>query len=284
MGREESFPHTVCTRINGARAVIFFLVEGANESPPPRWAPAERKSKPVSHSTHTKAAHAVSSSNVLEEAKALQEKITTLVGPAPALTKADIQRSAKLRKGGAAVVKAVAALSDKFGLVVPSQPTLTMVEKINQAESLVALHQELVAATKHVADVMFQAQSQSWAGATAHYSMLRRLSKSDGNVAKTLQPVTQFFAARSTAVTEEAKESRGGARKGSAKGRTYRATKRAEEAQILANSANQASPISNAPTVTNAPAAPIVSAAPSAPTGAPPSPQATATPSNGAGH
>src|SRR5271170_2964418 len=141
-GSGTAVPHTVCIRKSGARGSIFSLVDGANESPPPRWAPAERKSKPVSHSTHTKAVHAVSSSNVLEEAKALQEKITTLVGPAPALTKADIQRSAKLRKGGAAVVKTVAALSDKFGLVVPSQPTSTMVEKINQAESLVALHQE----------------------------------------------------------------------------------------------------------------------------------------------
>jgi hypothetical protein len=238
----------------------------------------------VSQSTHTKAAHAVTSSNVLDDAKALEEKITTLVGPAPALTKADIQRSAKLRKGGASVVKTVAALSDKFGLVVPSQSTATMVERINQAESLVALHQELVAATKHIADTIFQAQSQSWAGATAHYSMLRRLAKSDGSVAKTLQPVTQFFAARSTAVANEAKESRGGARKGSAKAKATRATKRAEEAQILANSANQASPTSNAPTVTSTPATPIVSAAPTAPTGAPPSLQATATPSNGAGH
>ena len=153
----------------------------------------------MSHSTHSKTA-AVTNSDVLDDAKALSEKITALVGPPPALTKADIQRSAKLRKGGATVVQTIAALSDKFGLVVPSQPTATLVEKINQAQSLVALHQELVTATKHVADTIFQAQSQSWAGATAHYTMLRRLGKMDGSVAKALQPVTQFFAARSAAV------------------------------------------------------------------------------------
>ena len=225
----------------------------------------------MSHSTHTKAA-AVTSSNLLDDAKALAEKITALVGPAPALTKVDVARSAKLRKGGASVVKTVAALSDKIGLVVPSQPTATLVEKVNQAESLVALHQELVTATKHVADAMFQAQSQSWAGATVHYSVLRRLGKKDGSVAKTLLPVTQFFAARSAAVTEEAKASRGGARKGSEQAKANRASKRAEEAKILASSEHPATGASEAP------------AAATAPTGAPASPQATPTPGNGAAH
>ena len=222
----------------------------------------------MSHSTHSKTA-AVTNSDVLADAKALSEKITALAGPAPALTRSDISRSAKLRKGGATVVQTLASLSDKVGLVVPSQPTATMVEKINQAQSLVALHQELVTATKHVADAMFQAQSQSWAGATAHYTMLRRLGKMDGSVAKALEPVTQFFAARSTAVKEEAKENRGGARKGSAKATANRAAKRAEGAQ--------APEATSAPTVTTSPTAPIVNGAPS-------SPQATTTPSNGAAH
>ena len=223
----------------------------------------------MSHSTHTKKES--SSDDLLADAKALSEKIVAAVGPAPALTKADFQRSAKLRKGGAAVVQAIAALSDKVGLVVPSQSTATMVEKVNQAQALVALHQELVTATKHVADTMFQAQSASWQGATAHYSMLRRLSKIDGSLGKALQPVTQFFASRSKAVTEEAKTERGGARKGSEKAKAYRASKKAEEAAILANSANPATP-SNGGTV------------PTSQTGTPSSPQATPASTNGAAH
>ena len=202
-----------------------------------------------------------------------------MVGPAPVLTKADVQRSAKLRKGGASVAQTVATLSDKVGLVVPSQPTATIVAKVNQAQSLVALHQELVTATKHVADAMFLAQSQGWNGATQHYSMLRRLSKSDGSIAKALQPVTQFFAARSTAVEQEAKESRGGARKGTAQATANRAAKRAANAKILAESENQASTVSDAPTA----AAPTVTTTASG--GASPSPQAaTVAPSNGGTH
>jgi len=229
--------------------------------------------------SHSKAAAAVTSSNVLDDAKALSEKITTLVGPAPVLTKGDVQRSAKLRKGGASVAQTVAALSDKIGLVVPSQPTATIVAKVNQAQSLVALHQELVTATKHVADAMFLAQSQAWAGATQHYSMLRRLSKSDGSIGKVLQPVTQFFAARSTAVEQEAKDSRGGARKGTALATANRAAKRAADAKVLAEGENQASTTSNAPTD----AASTVTTTASG--GVSPSPQAaTVAPSNGTGH
>jgi hypothetical protein len=226
---------------------------------------------PVSHSTHSKS-EAVSNANVLDDAKALAEKITALVGPPPALTKTTIQRSAKLRKGGASVVQTVAMLSDQFGLVVPSNPTSAMVEKVTKAQALVALHKQLVAATKHVADAMFEAQSESWAGATVHYSMLRRLAKSDGNIATALQPVTQFFAARSTAVAEEDKAKRGGARKGSAKAKAYRASQKAVNANAPAPSESQASATSEAPTT------------PAAQTGAPASPQATTTLANGAAH
>jgi hypothetical protein len=185
----------------------------------------------MSHSNQSRAA-AVKGSGLLDDAKALGEKITAVVGTAPALTQADIQRSAKLRKGGAAVVQAVAAISDKFGLVVPSLSTATMVDQIDQAEALVALHKELVSAAKHVSDVIFLAQSKSWNGATTHYSMLRRLARTDGDVAKTLLPVVQFFAARSTAVEEDAKASRGGARKGGEKAKAHRTSKRAEEKAI----------------------------------------------------
>jgi hypothetical protein len=45
-------------------------------------------------------------------------------------------------------------------------------------------------------DTMFQGQSESYASASVHYAMLRRLAEMDGGVAKTLQPISQFFAAR----------------------------------------------------------------------------------------
>ena len=53
----------------------------------------------MSKTSHTAATAAVTSSSVLDDAKALAGNITTLVGPPPALTQVDVQRSTKLRKG-----------------------------------------------------------------------------------------------------------------------------------------------------------------------------------------
>jgi hypothetical protein len=202
----------------------------------------------------------VTSTSVLDDAKALVAEITILVGPPAALTKADVQKSVKLRKGGASVVQTIATLSDQFGLVVPSSPTATMVDEITRAQALVPLHKQLEDATKQVADAIFELQSKSWAAAMLHYSMLRRLAKADGGVAIALEPVKQFFAARSAAVTAAEKAKRGGARKGSKKAKAYRASQRA------------------------APAASDAATTPAAQTGASPSPQATPTPANGASH
>ena len=218
----------------------------------------------MSHSTHSNAASTVTPASLLDDAKAFAEKLTILLGPAPALTRGDVQRSTKIRRGGGEMVQTIAALSDKFGLVVPSQPTATLVAKIKQAESLIALQKEMVTAMKHISDSIFLAQSQSWAGATAHYTMLRRLSKLDGNVGKALEPVSQFFAARSTAVAEKERADRGGARKRTAKAKAYRASKRARDAATLA----QAESAAPAPTP------------PAGPTG--PSPLPAAMPTNGA--
>jgi len=141
-------------------------------------------------------------SNGLEEAKALLGQITTILGTMPALSVKDRQRSAKLRKGGETVIPTVAALSDQFGLTVASHPTTTMVAKAKKAQSLIPLHKQLVTATKQVADQMFSANSESWAAATVHYTMLKRLSKTNGDLANALAPVEQFFAQRSTAVID----------------------------------------------------------------------------------
>jgi hypothetical protein len=150
------------------------------------------------------------SSNLLDELASFVAKVTALVGDPPALTATDIKRSAKLRKGGETVIPTVAALSDKFGLSIPSHPTSDMVAKVNLATSLIPLHRGLVAVTKQVSDAMFKAQSESWGSATVHYGTLRRLAKSDGDVAKTLAPVTQFFAHKTPAVVEAEDAKRGG--------------------------------------------------------------------------
>ncbi|HEY2516728.1 MAG TPA: hypothetical protein VGI39_37920 [Polyangiaceae bacterium] len=206
--------------------------------------------------TKHKAEASVTSSDLLDDAKALAAKVTALVGPAPALTLADVRRSTKLRKGGEKVIPTLTTLSEQAGIVVPSHPTDTMKQKMDLAESLVPLHKLLVVLTKQISDVLFLAQSDSWDAATVHYAVLRRLAQKNGDIARALAPVTQFFAARSAAVTAEEKAKRGGARKGSKKKVT---------------SSDAPGPNANAPTQPVAAPAPTAAAAPASPT-APSSP------------
>ena len=209
----------------------------------------------MTRTTH-KAETTVTSAEVLDDVKTLVAKVTALVGPAPALTLADVRRSTKLRKGGEKVIPILATLSEQAGLVVPSHPTDTMKQKMDLAEELVPIHKLMVVLTKHLSDALFLAQSQSWGAATVHYSVLRRLAQYNGDLTRALAPVTQFFAARSTAVAAEEKAKRGGARKGSKKKVT---------------SSDAPGPDANAPTQPVAAAAPTATAAPAAPT-APSSP------------
>jgi hypothetical protein len=207
-------------------------------------------------------ASAVDAASLLADAQAFVAKLTAFVGAPPALTQTDVRRSAKLRKGGEGVIPTLAALSDQSGLVVPSSPTSSMVQKLNQAQALIPLHKLMLVTAKQIGDVIFLAESQSWAAASLHYAMLRRLAKKDGSLTKALAPVAQFFAARSTAAKEAAKAKRGGARKGTKK--PTAPTSPAAGAEAAATSSDHATATSGAP------------ATPS--NGASPSP---ATPSNG---
>jgi hypothetical protein len=209
-----------------------------------------RSQKQVTNVTDT-------SATVLDEAKSLIDKITALVGSLPAITVNDKQRSSKLRKGGETVIPTVAALATQFGLTVPGHPTATMLAQLNQAQDLIPLHKQMVTALKKVEDAIFLGHSQSWASATVHYSMLRRLAKKDGDLEKALAPASQFFARKSPAVVQAEDAKRGG-KKGS------KAAKAAKAAQVAA--AAEAHPqVSPEAVPATAPATPL----PAAPSPAP---------------
>jgi hypothetical protein len=140
---------------------------------------------------------------------ALITELTAMAGPKLALTVKDRKRATKLRKGGEKVIPTIVALSEQLGLSLPSHPTSAITANVNKATNLVAVHKQLVTATKQVADAIFKAQSEGWDGATVHYTVLKRLSKSDGDIAKALAPATAFFAKKSPAVVKAEGEKRG---------------------------------------------------------------------------
>jgi hypothetical protein len=210
-------------------------------------------------------------SSVIDAANNLVAQITELVGPAPALSANDVRRSLKLRKGGASIIPTVAALSEQFGLNVPSHPTATMLAKSKQAESLIPLQQKMASALKQVNDVIFAAQSESWESATVHYTMQKRLSGTNGDLEAAIAPVQQFFARRNAAVLAEEKETK--------------AVRKATKAAQAADKANaavakirgakaSASPVTTAPAAAPAPAPTTPTASPTGTT----TPPATTSP------
>jgi hypothetical protein len=199
-----------------------------------------------------------SGSNPLDQAASLIKQVVAIVGTPPALTAKDRARAPKLRKGGETVIPTVAALSDQFGLTVTSYPTATMAANAKQAASLIPLHKQLVALTKQVEDQMFVGNSAGWKGATVHYSMLKRLSRSNGDLAKALEPVKEFFASKSPAVVK-AEDGKSGHRRGA------KATKEVAEAPVSSEGAT-ASGGSPAPVTTPVVPSAATSALPASPT------------------
>jgi hypothetical protein len=198
--------------------------------------------------------------NVLGELDSFVKKVTALVGNPPALTAADMKRATKLRKGGEKVIPTIAALANQFGLTIASHPVEAMVGKMNQASSLAPLHKKLVAATKQVGDAIFQAQSESWESAAVHYATLRYLAVKDGDVAKTLAPVTQYFSRRSSAVVDAEDAKRGG-KKGSNAAKAAKAQAKDAEAPGSESPAPAAAPAATQ-TATPSPTAPAAASAP----------------------
>jgi hypothetical protein len=167
----------------------------------------------MSRTTHPKDTTTTNSANEPAEVKSFLDSITTIAGPLPALTSKDRKRSLKLRKGGEKVVPTLLALSDRIGLNVPSHPTSAIQANLDKVKALSPVHESVVSAEKHLGDSIFQAQSKIWEGATVHYTVLRRLAKTDGDIANALAPVTEFFAQKAPAVVK-AEDAKRGHRKG----------------------------------------------------------------------
>ena len=209
------------------------------------------------------------SPTVLDDAKSLADRIAAMVGTLPTMTPTDRVRSAKLRKGGETVIPTVAALATQFGLTVPGHPTATMLAQLKQAQDLIPLHKQMVTALKQVEDSIFLGNSQSWASATVHYSMLSRLAKKNGDLRKALVPTTQFFSRKSPAVVQ-AEEAKRGGKKGSKAAKAAHAAQVAAAAEAHAHVSPPAAAVTEAPS--NESPATVAMTAPATPPTAAPSP------------
>ncbi len=163
----------------------------------------------MSRTNHPKQDTKTNSGIESPEVKSFLDSITAIAGPALALTSKDRRRSLKLRKGGEKVVPTLLALSDRIGLSVPAYPTSAIQAHLDKLKALSPVHEGVVSAEKQLADAIFESQSKVWEGAVVHYSVLKRLGQSDGDIANALAPVTEFFAHKAPNVVMAEGEKRG---------------------------------------------------------------------------
>ncbi|MGD0527177.1 MAG: hypothetical protein ABSE49_18700 [Polyangiaceae bacterium] len=191
---------------------------------------------------------------VVQQALTQLTAIETSLGSGPPLTALQKRHAARMRKGGAAIVATIAALTTKTNLAPPALSVASMTAQAGAAATLQPLAEALAQLTQRVEDLVFAAQSSAWVSATKFYAILRREAPSDPSLVTALQPVTQFFAYRHPTVKAA----------GTPTKRQKKATKQAEA--TLAKDAPQdlvpEAPATPATAAAASPAAPAVAPAP----------------------
>jgi hypothetical protein len=114
----------------------------------------------------------------------------------PPLTPKEKRHAAKLRKGGEKYVVQIGSLAAQYKLETAAMDVATLPVLVGKADALQPLADRLAALGKRVGDCIFAAQSQAWDTGMQYYALLKRVAKSNGELATALQPVTDFLAYR----------------------------------------------------------------------------------------
>lgn len=160
-------------------------------TPAPSPAPAEASPAPTPPPDPNTALEAYVQQTVTD-----LDNVEAGLGGDPPLTPVQKRHAAKLRKGGEKVVAQIGDLATQHQLESPALQVSVMLALMGRAQALQPLADRLAAFAKHVADVIFSAQSAAWVMAMQYYALLQRRAAADAELAKALQPIAQVFAYR----------------------------------------------------------------------------------------
>ena len=144
---------------------------------------------------------------LVAELSATLDAAESRLGPeAPAMTAVEKKRTAKPRRGSDKMLTQIAPVVVQFGLNSDSLNTTQMLAQHQIAQTLLPLQARLQKITKRVDDEVFSAQTGSWEIGLQLYSMLQRRAKSNGDIAKAIEPLVKGFSYRNPAVKKQSKE------------------------------------------------------------------------------
>jgi hypothetical protein len=149
-------------------------------------------------------AQTVDLSQLVKTVTALLDDAETSLGDAPPqLTATEKRRTAKLRKGGTKILLSIAPIVQQFKLDSSSLNADEMIDRLGDAEALKPLQSRLQKILKRVEDELFSAQGDAWEMGLQFYSLLKRRSRTDGEMAKSMAPLRAMFAYRHPLVKKE---------------------------------------------------------------------------------
>ncbi len=186
----------------------------------------------------------------LQACATLLDEFDATFPPTDPLTAKDKKRTAKARKGSERYIPQLVALARQHGVSLAAVPLDGISSSSAEAAQLVPLQKQLQRLNARLSTRMFAMQSDAWGGATKLYAVLKRLSKDDGELAKGLAPVEQYFNHRGAAAKAKHPKAKNG---------------KDALAEQKAGAAEAATPVTAAPVVE---APPTVSESPTAASGA----------------
>jgi hypothetical protein len=127
----------------------------------------------------TQSKKASSSSTQIEESIKLFGQAKTAIGTVQRLLPMERMRTAKIRRGGRAVVPMIAAVAKNYGIVAPTLDG----DALNET----------------IADAHFNASNDLWTSARTLYGQLKKVAETNASVATELKPVTEWFRRQRTA-------------------------------------------------------------------------------------
>lgn len=162
---------------------------------------------PMSKSNSRRAPNVALFKFVAEMNKSL-DKAEAQLGESKPLTGTEKRRAAKFRKGGEHVIQTVGALGKQYALDSESLRSDSMLGKLDESELLLQLLTRFEQLHKRVGDDIFRARGTAWQQAREFYALLQTRAKADGEVAKNLAPIAQYFAYRNPEKKRAAKRQR----------------------------------------------------------------------------
>ncbi len=157
----------------------------------PRSTPDREELSNVMKKTQSKKAS--SSSTQIEESIKLFGQAKAAIGTVQRLLPLERMRTAKIRRGGRAVVPMIAAVAKNYGIVAPTLDGDALNAKLSNVQSLDPLLNAASEAHETIADAHFNASNDLWTSARTLYGQLKKVAETNASVATELKPVTEWF-------------------------------------------------------------------------------------------